>query len=51
MKIKKIIVTLSTILYVEEVSLNHVTIGIRESFRLKDRDRKKKPHKKRFRER
>jgi len=33
---------LSMTLYIEEVCLNHVTIGILVSSRLKDRDREKK---------
>lgn len=37
---------LSMILYVEEVCLNHVTIGILESSRLKDRDGGGNPTKK-----
>ena len=46
MKIKKIIVMLSMLLYVEEVHLTYVTIGILESSRSKDRDRGKKNTKK-----
>lgn len=44
---------LSMTVYVEEVCLNHVTLRILKSSRLRDREigKRKKKHKKRFRER